>query len=246
MSDKFAGILREAKQLALVIGLLLFAQTVAAQPFTIPSSSMEPTLLVGDKLLASKFAYGYSKYSAPISLMPDFEGRIFDREPERGDVIVFRLPRDTSVNYVKRVIGLPGDTIQMHEGRLYINGTKVPRREAGTFVGEMFGLQRNFTRYIETLPNGHEHEVLELSDFERLDDTPVFTVPAGHYFMMGDNRDNSIDSRVAAMAEGVGLVPEENLIGRADVILYSIDPDVAWWQITQWPSAFRRFFTHIG
>jgi signal peptidase I len=159
---------------------------------------MVPTLLVGDELIGSKFAYGYGKYSSPIGLMPDFSGRLFGEAPERGDVIVFRLPRDPSTTYVKRLIGLPGDRIQMQGGRLYINGAIVPRRAIGPFANDVGGRGIASTLYVETLPNGREHELVEISDAEEHDDTPSFVVPPKHYFMMGDNRDNSLDSRIAA------------------------------------------------
>jgi len=226
--------------------LCWLVRTVAAEPYTVPTPSMVPTLLVGDKLIASKYSYGYSKYSSPIGLMPDFNGRLLDHTPERGDVIVFKLPRDTSETYVKRVIGLPGDHIQMREGRLYINGEMAPRSDAGEFATTLAGRPWTLHRYIETLPNGREHDVLEMSDQEPLDNTPEFIVPAGQFFMMGDNRDDSLDSRVAATAGGVGMVPEENLVGRVDLVLYSNNPDVAWWDVAKWPELFRRVFTRVG
>jgi signal peptidase I len=205
---------------------------------------MVPTLLVGDQLVASKFAYGYSKYSLPIGEMPDFAGRLFGKPPERGDVVVFRLPRDPSTTFVKRLIGLPGDQIQMRSGRLYINDVLVPRRAIGVFDGD--------TLYVETLPassgrGGREHEIVEVSDAQQHDDTPVFVVPERHYFMMGDNRDNSLDSRIAPAEGGVGFVPEENLVARVDRLLISRDPSVGWLDIADWPHAFRfaRTFGHI-
>ena len=211
---------------------MLIVRTVLAEPYRVPSPSMVPTLLVGDELIASKYAYGYSKYSSPIGLMPDFAGRLLGKAPERGDVIVFRLPRDPSITYVKRLIGLPGDRIQMQGGRLYINGTMVDRKAVG---------QRNADGqlYIETLPGGREHEILEMSDSEQYDDTAPYVVPAGHYFMMGDNRDNSVDSRIAATDGGVGFVPEDNLVARADLILLSRNPAVSWLDVLQWPNILR-------
>ena len=222
---------REVKSIAIALACVLAVRTVVAEPYTVPSGSMIPTLLIGDELIGAKFAYGYGKYSSPIGLMPDFSGRLFDRAPERGDVVVFRLPRDPGETYVKRVIGLPGDRIQMREGRLYINGTPVPRRPAGDWQGDRL--------YVETLPNGREHEIIEISDTQAEDNTPVFTVPAGHYFMMGDNRDNSLDSRIAAADGGVGFVPEENLVARADRLLLSRDTSVGWRDVADWPHALR-------
>ena len=230
---------RELKSIVLAVGFVLIVRTVLAEPYHVPSPSMVPTLLVGDELIASKFAYGWGKYSSPIGLMPDFSGRLFGHAPERGDVIVFRLPRDPDTTYVKRLIGLPGDRIQMRAGRLYINDALVARRSIGTFDGDQL--------YVETLPNGREHEIIEISDAGRHDDTPVFVVPAGHYFMMGDNRDNSLDSRIPIVEGGVGFVPEENLVARADRLLLSRDPSVGWLDVADWPHAFRlaRLFGRI-
>jgi signal peptidase I len=234
----------EVKSIALALGLVLVVRTVVAEPYTVPSPSMVPTLLVGDELIGSKFAYGYGKYSSPIGLMPDFDGRLFDRAPERGDVVVFRLPREPSQTYVKRLIGLPGDRIQMREGRLYINDTLVPRRQVGAYEGN--------TLYVESLPASsgggtRDHEIIEISDSQSHDDTPVFVVPARHYFMMGDNRDDSLDSRIAEANGGVGFVPEENLVARADRLLLSRDTSVGWGDIDKWSHAFRlaRFFGRI-
>ena len=243
-----SAIWREGKGIGLALCLVLIVRTVAAEPYTVPTPSMVPTLLVGDKLVASKYAYGYSKFSSPIGVLPDFKGRVLDHPPARGDVIVFRLPRDTSETYVKRVIGLPGDRVQMQSGRLYINGDMVPRRDAGTFTTELSGRTYTLHRYIETLPGGKDHDVIEMSDTEALDNTPEYTVPEGHYFMMGDNRDDSLDSRVAAVAGGVGMVPMENLVGRVDLVLYSRDPELSWWDSANWPDLMRniRLFTPIG
>jgi signal peptidase I len=233
----------EVKSIVIALGMVLVVRTVVAEPYTVPSPSMVPTLLVGDELIGSKFAYGYGKYSSPIGLMPDFAGRLFEKAPERGDVVVFRLPRDPSQTYVKRLIGLPGDRIQMREGRLYINDTIVPRRKVGAYEGN--------TLYLETLPtaggSSREHEIVEVSDAQAHDDTAVFTVPAGHYFMMGDNRDDSLDSRIAAADGGVGFVPSENLVARADRLLLSRDTTVGWSDVGSWSHAFRlaRFLGRI-
>jgi len=239
LRQRAIGWARQLRSIAIALGLVLAVRTVVAEPYHVPSPSMVPTLLVGDELIASKFAYGYGKYSSPIGLMPDFSGRLFGHAPERGDVVVFRLPRDPETTYVKRLIGLPGDRIQMREGRLYINDAMVPRRATGRFDGDR--------RYVETLPGGREHEIIEISDTDRYDDTPVFVVPARHYFMMGDNRDNSADSRIAPADGGVGFVPEENLVARADRLLFSRDLSVGWLDVADWPHAFRlaRLFGRI-
>ena len=235
---------REVRPIAIALGLVLVVRTVVAEPYQVPSPSMVPTLLTGDELIGSKFAYGFSKYSLPIGTLPDFEGRLLDRAPQRGDVVVFRLPRDPGTTYVKRLIGLPGDRIQMKKGRLYINDTLVPRREVSAYEGG--------TLYVETLPTldggGREHELIESSDTDRYDDTSVYDVPAKHYFMMGDNRDNSLDSRIAAADGGVGFVPLENLVARADMLLMSSDPTVGWFDVSHWGHAFRlsRFFARIN
>ena len=239
LRQRLIGWGRQLKPILLALGFVLIVRTVVAEPYRVPSPSMVPTLLVGDELIASKFPYGYSKYSSPIGLMPDFSGRLFGKAPERGDVIVFRLPRDPSTTYVKRLIGLPGDRIQMRDGRLYINDVIVPRRAVGAYADDVGGRSTPATLYIETLPNGREHEIVEMSDVERHDDTPIFVVPPKHYFMMGDNRDNSLDSRIAVADGGVGFVPQDNLVARADVVLLSRDPAVAWFDVAGWSHAFR-------
>ncbi|QKV18483.1 signal peptidase I [Oricola thermophila] len=222
----------QALILALIIRTLLF------QPFSIPSGSMRPTLLEGDYLFVSKFSYGYSRHSLPFS--PNiFSGRIWADEPERGDVAVFKHPV-SNVDYIKRVIGLPGDRIQMKDGVLFINGEPVKRELVGQIddpdVTEQFG---PVDVYRETLPNGVSYNTLDLSPNSSADNTREFAVPDGHYFMMGDNRDNSNDSRF-----GVGYVPLENFVGRADIIFFSIAGGASPLEIWRWPSELRleRFF----
>jgi signal peptidase I len=216
--------------------LALCIRTIVAEPFNIPSGSMKPNLLVGDYLFVSKYSYGYSQYSFPMGLAP-IPGRIWGDEPERGDVAVFKLPSDNKTDYIKRVIGLPGDTIQVRNGRLYINGEIAPR----TYVGEesvtdRYGVTDTLSKYVETLPNGFEHEIYEVSDNAPLDNTRVFTVPEGHYFMMGDNRDNSQDSRVTNL---VGPVPYVNLVGRAEFIFFSTNGEARLWEFWKWPWSIR-------
>jgi signal peptidase I len=200
----------------------LLVRTFLFQPFNAPSGSMTPALQVGDYFFVSKYAYGYSHFSLPLS-PPLFSGRIFGSEPARGDVVVFRLPKDNSTDYVKRVVGLPGDRIQMKQGLLHINGTPVKRERLADFVGDPCGSDPSATvkRWRETLPNGVSHETLDCLDNGYYDDTNVYTVPTGHFFMLGDNRDNSTDSRVLS---AVGYIPLENIIGRAGLIFFSLAP----------------------
>jgi len=195
----------------------LFIRTFLFEPFNIPSESMYPTLLVGDYLFVEKYSYGYSQYSFPFGIV-SFKGRFFETAPARGDVAVFRQPPHPDVDYIKRIIGLPGDKIQVKEGILHINGEPMPRQYVDTEVNPNPGRFAVVKKYIETLPEGQKHFIYEFSDEEALDDTIEYTVPEGHYFAMGDNRDNSQDSRVEEM---VGFVPAENLVGRAAFLFYS-------------------------
>ncbi len=241
---KKSGIWDTLKTIIYAVLIALFVRTLAYEPFNIPSGSMIPTLLVGDYLFVSKFSYGYSRHSLPLSL-PIIPGRVFMSPPERGDVAVFKLPSDNTTDYIKRIIGLPGDRIQMRGGRLYINGKQVKRRRVEDFVStNQFGRITRVAQFIETLPNGRDHRIIELSDRGDLDNTRVYTVPERHYFAMGDNRDNSLDSRVVS---GVGFVPVENLVGRADILFFSTNGAARWWEVWRWPGAmrFHRFFQSI-
>lgn len=222
--------------------IALGIRTVAYEPFNIPSGSMMPTLLVGDFLFVSKFSYGYSRHSLPYSL-PLIPGRIFFETPERGDVVVFKLPSDNETDYIKRIVGLPGDRIQLVNGILNINGKPVKREKVDDFVIDgSNGFKRRVNRYIETLPNGRSHYILEESDDRPFDNTQVYTVPPGHFFGMGDNRDSSRDSR---FLNAVGYIPKENLVGRAEFLFFSSDGPA--WKFWQWSKNLRteRIFTGI-
>ena len=222
------SVIVQALLLALVIRTLLF------QPFSIPSGSMRPTLLEGDYLFVTKWAYGYSHHSLPFSPKL-FSGRIWGSEPERGDVVVFKFPPNPSLDYIKRVIGLPGDRIQMRQGQLFINDEPVPREKVGQIDDpDVTEVDRPVDVYRETLPNGVTYDTLDLSSNSIGDDTREFVVPNGHYFMMGDNRDNSADSRFS-----VGFVPYENLVGRANIIFFSIAGGSSPLEVWKWPSEMR-------
>jgi len=230
------GVVETVKTVVYAVLIALVVRTVAYEPFNIPSGSMVPTLLVGDYLFVSKFSYGYSRYSLPFGI-PLFSGRIFFRPPKRGDVVVFKLPTDNSTDYIKRVIGLPGDHIQMKSGNLYINDHLVSRKRIQDYLyQEGNGTVIPLTQYIETLPNGVQHRIIKMGDNGPLDNTQVYDVPPGEYFMMGDNRDNSQDSRVLS---AVGYVPAENLVGRAQFIFFSTDGSARLWEIWKWPFAIR-------
>ncbi|MGM0560271.1 MAG: signal peptidase I [Pseudomonadota bacterium] len=225
---------------AVLIAIVL--RTFAYEPFSIPSGSMLPTLMVGDYLFVSKFSYGYSRHSFPMSLAP-INGRVFASQPERGDVAVFKLPTDNSTDYIKRIIGLPGDKIQVEDGVLNINGAPVDREKLGEGMVRSSGYPIRIAEYLETLPNDVTHQIWERGDDEVFDNTPVFTVPDDHYFAMGDNRDSSQDSR----SQNVGFIPEENLVGRAEFIFFSNNGSARFWEIWKWPSAIRfdRIFQTI-
>jgi signal peptidase I len=232
------------KEPVLAVVLVFAATTAIAQPFYVPSGSMQPTLAIGDLTLATKFNYGYSRYSIPYVNGPTPSGRFLGRLPKVGDVIVFRLPSKTSVTFVKRLIGLPGDRIQMLQGRLWINGQELKLRPAGTGLDENgpreepAGVYFTVAKYIETLPNGVEHPIYKKRWDGPYDNTPVYVVPPGNVFMMGDNRDDSADSRVPPAFDGVGYVPWGNLVGRVFVVIASVDfvnADAIW----EWITEFR-------
>ena len=231
------------RTLIYAIVIALGVRTVAFEPFNIPSKSMVPSLLVGDFLFVSKFAYGYSRHSLPLSPRL-FDGRMFGKAPERGDVAVFKYPVDNSTAYIKRIIGLPGDRIQVIGGILNINGKPVKRERIEDYVEQAVpGFRNPVPQYVETLPNGRSYRIVESrGDRATNDDTRVFIVPPGAYFAMGDNRDNSADSRYW------GFVPEENLVGRADFLFFSISGGYSILEVWQWPQnvRFNRLFKTVN
>ena len=221
--------------------LALAIRSCVIEPYNIPSSSLVPTLLVGDYLFVTKFDYGYSKHSFPLSVPLIPKGRVLANHPQRGDIVVFKKPPEDKTDYIKRVIGLPGDTIQVKGGRLYINGALVAREKIGTESWMTEVGEHLYTRYTETLPNGVVHDIYELGDNYQYDNTEEFRVPDNHFFMMGDNRDNSSDSRA------FGFVPLENLEGKARMIFYSTTGDGWFFQFWRWNEflRFERFFKEI-
>jgi len=258
------GLWETVKVILQALLIAFVVRTFFYQPFNIPSASMYPTLKIGDYLFVSKLSYGYGKYSFNFTLGAfgkefvrccpvDFDGRVVLADtPKRGDVAVFKLPTDTNIDYIKRVIGLPGDHVQMHDGVLYINGAAVPKQRIEDYTdpepgGE--GRGQPIPQYLETLPNGVTYRVLDQNPNGDLDNTDEFVVPEGHYFMMGDNRDNSQDSRYRNYdgSAPVGYVPIENYVGRADIIFFSISPNATIWEVWRWPFAIRwgRFFNLI-
>lgn len=236
---------------ALLIAIVL--RSFLYQPFSIPTASMQQTLMIGDYFVANKFVWGYGKHSFSLGRYGDFalldfelpiNNRILGREPNRGDIAVFR-PVPQNIEYIKRVVGLPGDTIQVKQGRLYINGTMVEREQIGTAQDtDSNGDTRDVILYRETFPEGTTHIIQEISDNGPLDNTSEYVVPAGHYFMMGDNRDRSADSRVLSQ---VGYVPAVNLIAKAEARFFSIKDNIPPWQLWQWPANVRweRMFQSV-
>jgi signal peptidase I len=245
---KASGWRAQLVQLAGIVLAVFLAKGALAEPFYVPSGSMEPTLQIGDALLATKFAYGYSTASLPIHINLPESGRVFSETPKRGDVVVFRWPGDRSQAWVKRVVGLPGDRIQMRQGQLFINDRAAEMKPNGIGKAEDDdGGAEPAYRYVETLPNGVSHEIFKLRDNGRLDNTPEVTVPPNHLFVMGDNRDNSADSRVSVRDGGVGMLPMDDLVGRADAVVASWDLGIRHQPVWTWLSGLRlaRFFTSV-
>jgi signal peptidase I len=236
-------LLETLKTIGAVVLIFLVVRVFLFQPFTIPSASMEPTVLTGDYLIISKFNYGFSRHSIPFS-PPLFQGRVFDHAPQRGDIIVFKLPRDGQTDYIKRLIGLPGDRIQMRQGVLFLNGKPVPRQEMAPVIEPgPLGLDQKVYRYRETLPDGKTYVTNSFGVDGDVDNTAVYVVPPHNYFFLGDNRDNSADSRYPESI-GVGFVPEENLVGKADLVLMSWNDKASLFKPWTWILDLRpsRFF----
>ncbi len=242
--EKEESMTETIKTIVYAILIALLIRSFWIEPFKIPSGSMYPNLYVGDFLFVSKYTYGYSRHSFPFSF-PAFKGRIWADEPQYGDVVVFKFPQDNRTDFIKRVVGLPGDKVKLEKGRLYINGKLLERSEIENFVlRNAYGKTERFHQYEETLPNGKKHTILEISDDESEDNFTEVTIPEGHLFLMGDNRDRSNDSRVS-----VGFVPMENLVGKARFLFFSYDPDEgAWYKPWTWGKKIRwsRIFSKIN
>ena len=232
---------RELFKTLLIAGsIAIFFRSIFFEPFNIPSGSMIPTLLVGDYLFVSKYSYGYSKYSFPFGVVP-ISDRVLDKTPKRGDVIVFRKPGEESIDYIKRLVGIPNDTIQIKKGILFINSKKIKRIKTNIgIMKNIFGDEKVFTQYKETYDNLNFHHIIEASDNDPFDDTIEFIVPKGHFFFMGDNRDNSRDSRTPE----VGFVPKKNLIGKAQIIFFSHNGSASFFEFWKWHKSIR--FSRIG
>ena len=260
------GLVENIRFLAMLLLFAVLLRSLIVAPFNIPSESMLPRLLVGDYLFVAKWPYGYSRYSFPFGLAP-ISGRLFGGDPARGDVVVFKTPSDNSTDYIKRVIGLPGDIIQVRGGQVILNGTPVPRVRVADFVDPVTpnspcrpepglniveapapaggGTVCRYPRYRETLPGGRSYEVLDLGHLAYADDTASYVVPEDHYFLMGDNRDRSADSRYPAQPNGaIGMVPRENIVGRALVTFFSTDGNASWVKPWTWFTATR--WSRIG
>ena len=238
---KESNSIKELLKTLLIAGsIAIFFRSIFFEPFNIPSGSMIPTLLVGDYLFVSKYSYGYSKYSFPFGVVP-ISDRVLDEAPKRGDVIVFRKPGDESIDYIKRLVELPNDTIQVIKGIIFINSKKIKRVKTNIgIMKNIFGDEKVLTQYKETFEDSNSHQIIESSDNDPFDDTIEFKVPNGHFFFMGDNRDNSRDSRTPE----VGFVPKKNLIGKAQIIFFSHNGSASIFEFWKWHKSIR--FSRIG
>lgn len=238
------GLKENIKTIVYAILIAMVIRTFAYEPFNIPSGSMLPTLLIGDYVFVAKFPYGYSKHSFPWSL-GFFNGRVWASAVDRGDVAVFKLPTDDKTDYIKRIVGLPGDRIQLIDGVLHINGAAVLRNRVEDFLYyDTEGTPARIPQYRETLGNGVSYLTLDIERDGTVDNTGIYTVPEDHYFAMGDNRDDSTDSRFLNF---VGFIPAENLVGRAEFLFFSVNGKANWWEIWKWPIGIRyeRIFDGI-
>ena len=230
------------KSISLAILIALIIRSFIAEPFNIPSGSMKPNLLVGDFIFVSKWSYGYSRHSLPFSI-PIIPNKIFSKQPIRGDVVVFKTPEDNRTDYIKRVIGVPGDKIKLINGSIFINEIEILKEKIEDFIDNDANVSvKRIRKYKEYFEN-HEVEVLDLTDNGIVDNTPLFVVPEGHFFVMGDNRDNSQDSRFINI---VGFIPFENLVGKAQIIFFSLE-NSRFLEFWKWPKAIRtnRLFMPI-
>lgn len=246
--SRIRGWIRSAVDIAVIVLVVMAAKAAIAEPYYVPSGSMEPTLLIGDELLATKYPYGYGSASLPSFIVLPKTQRLFGALPRHGDIVVFRWPGDRSQIWVKRVIGLPGDRIALRNGQVWINGKAAALQPDGTGQAENDdGTMAPAARLIETLPGGRKHTIFKLTRWQPLDDMAEVTVPDGHLFVMGDNRDNSADSRVPLRAGGVGLLPVEDLVGRVDGIVGSWDLGIRSQPLWTWPQGLRlsRFFSAV-
>ncbi|MDT9600781.1 signal peptidase I [Sphingosinicella rhizophila] len=256
--QKSGGLAETTRFLLFLFLFAIILRSFIVAPFMIPSGSMLPRMMIGDYLFVAKWPYGFSRYSIPFGLA-SFDGRILANEPERGDIVIFQYPGRRDEDYVKRLIGLPGDTVQVRGGQIVLNGEAVPRVRIADYLmpltanspcryvepeAERPAVMADgrtycaYRRYRETLPSGRSYQVLDQYSGSG-DDTPVFVVPEGHYFMMGDNRDDSLDSRFSQDAGGVGFLPADHLVGRALITFFSTDGSAAWLKPWTWLTAAR-------
>ncbi len=242
------SLLRTTVELAGILLAVFVAKAAIAEPFYVPSGSMEPTLLIGDELLATKYPYGYGSASLPAFIVLPNTPHIMGALPRRGDIVVFRWPGDRSQIWVKRVIGLPGDRIALRDGQVWLNGEAAALEADGTGLAENEdGTMAPAARLIETLPGERKHTIFKLTPLEPLDNMAEIVVPPDRLFVMGDNRDNSADSRVPVRAGGVGLLPVDDLVGRVDGIVGSWDLGIKHRPVWTWPQGLRlsRFFSAV-